>query len=181
MYFVCNHHDGDRRKLYVGSNQANWKPLYAIWGIRRADRDRRLETYIPLARNAFYALKRAEEKAENEITLQNFMVELEPDHRRYLARCRAIVEMKKGPHPDFLGRTKEIGQAFSRTMKPHQCCYFCKGMMGYRVPHPFKREDIENYLCHVQSRGDYTHSCAEVEVSLQCSRNWMEHNRDWNY
>ena len=28
-------------------------------------------------------------------------------------------------------------------MKPQQCCYFCKGMMGYKVPSVFKQEDIE--------------------------------------
>src|SRR5439155_1275996 len=127
------------------------------------DRDHRLATYIPLARNAYYALKRAEE----EVILPNSMANLGPDPRRYQVRIRAIAAMRDGPHRDFLGRKTEIGQAFSRTMKPQQCCYFCKGMMGYKVPSVFKQEDIEDYICHIEWhwRGNYAHSCAGVEVS----------------
>jgi hypothetical protein len=42
--------------------------------------------------------------------------------------------MKGAPHPGFLGRTTETGQAFDKTTEPAQCCYFCQVMMGYKVP-----------------------------------------------
>jgi len=91
--------------------------------------------------------------------------------------------MKDTPHPDFLGRTTETGQAFDRGMEPMQCCYFCQGMMGYRVPAKFTEEDVRNYICYMdwRLRGSYAHSCAEVEVSLQCSQNWIANGNPGNY
>ncbi|KAI9784314.1 MAG: hypothetical protein M1839_002375 [Geoglossum umbratile] len=105
MFFVCNHVQTGGRELYVGSNQENWQGLPAIRDIRRADRDRRLETYIPLAENAYDALQQVEQG----VTLPSSMDSLDATSRLYETRARAIAEMKRTPHPDFLGRWTETG------------------------------------------------------------------------
>ena len=178
MFFACYHIKSGRRELFVGSNQADWGGLSAIGDIRRADRDERIRTYIPLATRAFYALQQAEQNVSLPVPVEG----LEPMAKLYQTRMHAIAAMKGTPHPDFLGRTTETGQAFNRAMEPAQCCYFCQGMMGYRVPAKFTEEDISHYICYVdwRLRNGYAHSCAEVEVSLQCSQNWVENGKPGN-
>ena len=176
MFFVCYHFTNGNRELYVGANQADWTGLPAIGDIRRADRDHRLRSYIPLATRAFNALQ----QAEKNVLLPDSMANLIDKAREYQVRIRAIASVKNPPHPDFLGRKTEIGQPFDKTMKSQQCCYVCQGMMGYRIPAKFKQKAIKGYLCHLQwhLRDGYAHSCAEIEVSLQCSINWLENGRD---
>jgi hypothetical protein len=81
--------------------------------------------------------------------------------------------MERTPHPDFLGGGTETGQAFDKTMKPQRRCYICQGAIGYRVPAEFLRGDVKTYPCQPdwRLRDGYAHSCAEVEVSPQCSKN----------
>jgi hypothetical protein len=173
MFFICYH---TNRELYVGANQADWTELPAIGDIRRADRDHRLKSYIPLATRAYNALQ----QAEKEVVLPDSMNNLNDKDRKYQIRVRAIASMRDPPHCDFLGRKTESGQPFDKSMKAQQCCYACKGMMGYRIPAKFTQKSIKSYLCHLDwvKRGSYAHSCAEIEVSLQCSKNWMESGKD---
>src|SRR5437762_2678915 len=112
------------------------------------------------------------------------MSNLENRARRCQIRSREISEMKiisaivegEVPHPDFLGRKTETGQAFYKTMKFQQCCYACQGMMGYKVPAQFKQKHVKSYLCHLnwEKRAGNAHPCTEIEVGLQCSRSWLE-------
>ncbi|KAI9776290.1 MAG: hypothetical protein M1839_000449 [Geoglossum umbratile] len=178
-YFVCYYVGGGQRELFVGSNQADWGGFSAIAEIRRADREYRIATYIPPASKAFRALQ----QAEREVVLPESMVSLEPLAKLYQTRIRAVAAMKGTPHPDFLGRSTEIGQAFDKGMEPMQCCYFCQGMMGYRVAAKFTEKDVRNYICYMgwKLRGGYAHSCAEVEVSLQCSQNWIGNGKPGNH
>ncbi|KAI9776304.1 MAG: hypothetical protein M1839_000465 [Geoglossum umbratile] len=178
MFFACYHIKGGQQELFVGSNQADWGALSAIGDIRRADRNERIRTYIPLASKAFVALQ----EAERDVNLPKSMESLEPMAKLYQTRMRAIAAMKGTPHPDFLGRTAETGQAFNRAMEPAQCCYFCQGMMGYRVPAKFIEKDVRSYICYVdwRLRNGYAHSCAEIEVSLQCCQNWVGKGKPGN-
>ena len=113
MFFACDHVKIGRRELYVGSNQENWQGLPAIQDFRRADRDLRLETYIPLAENAYYSLQQVEQG----VTLPSSMGSLDSPSRLYETRTRAIAEMKRTPHPDFLGRWTETGQGELRIVR----------------------------------------------------------------
>jgi hypothetical protein len=175
MIFICYHNN---QELYVGANQADWTGLPAIGDIRRADRDHRLKSYIPLATRAYNALQ----QAEKEVVLPDStsILKDEDKNKKYQIRIRAIAAMRDPPHCDFLGRKTESGQVFNKAMKAQQCCYACQGMMGYRIPAKFKHKSIESYLCHLDwvKRSGYAHSCAEIEVSLQCSKNWLESGRD---
>jgi hypothetical protein len=54
--------------------------------------------------------------------------------------------MKRTPHPDFLGKWTETGQAFERTMKARQCCYICQGTMAYTVPAVLRERRHEQSL-----------------------------------
>ncbi|KAI9776168.1 MAG: hypothetical protein M1839_000584 [Geoglossum umbratile] len=179
MFFICYHTANGNREIYVGANQADWAGLPAIDDIRRADRDYRLEPYIPFATRAFNALQQSEET----VILPNSMNSLESKARAYQVRVRAIAMMRDPPHPDFLGRKTEVGQPFDKNMKSQQCCYACQGMMGYEIPAEFKPKAVKSYLCHLDwsKREGYAHSCAEIEVSLQCSKNWMENGEDMKH
>lgn len=180
MFFICCHgFNGKNANLYVGACQPDWSGLEAVGEIRRADRDHQLERYIPSATQAYNALQRAEANA----VLPNSMQALTGNPRIFQIRRRAIAEMKDGPHPSFLGRTTELGQAFDNTGKACQCCYVCQGMMGYQVATTFKEKQIKDYLCHFQweLRDGYSHSCAEIKTSLQCSINWLEHGKTANH
>src|SRR5579862_3609160 len=108
---------------YSLASQANWTGLPEIGRIRREDRDFRLSSYIPLATRALNALRQAEEN----VVLPTSMTNLPKKDKGLQVRIRAIATMRNPPHPDFLGRTKEIGQAFDRSMEAQQCCYACKG------------------------------------------------------
>ncbi|KAI9866156.1 MAG: hypothetical protein M1813_001717 [Trichoglossum hirsutum] len=77
--------------------------LSATGDIRRADRDHRIATYIPLASKAFYALQ----QAERESVLPESIAGLKPIAKPYQTRIRAIAAMKGTSHPDFLGRTTD--------------------------------------------------------------------------
>ncbi|KAH0565680.1 hypothetical protein GP486_000920 [Trichoglossum hirsutum] len=179
MFFVCYHNIGGNRELFVGASQANWTGLPEIGRIRREDRDLRLSSYIPLATRALNALRQTEENA----VLPMSMASLPKKAKEYQVRMRAIAAMINPPHPDFLGRTREIGQPFDRAMRAQQCCYACKGMMGYRVPAEFSQDSVESNLRDFswKNRGNYPHSCAEVEASLQCSSYWMKNGKDVKY
>jgi hypothetical protein len=179
MFFVCYHSANGNQELFVGADQANWTGLPTIGQIRREDRDLRLSSYSPLATRAYNALRQAEENA----ILPASMANLPDKAKTYQVRMRAIAAMKTGPHPDFLGRVTEVGRAFDKTMKAQQCRYACKRMMEYRVLGNFTQNSIEDNLCNFgwENRGDYPHSCAEVEVSLQCSRHWVEKGRGARY
>jgi hypothetical protein len=120
----------------VGASQANWTELLAIGCIRRKDRDDRLSSYILLTTRAFNALRQAEENVVLPVSMRNLL----KTPKGYQVRIRAIAAMRDPPHPDFLGRTTEVGQAFDKTMRSQQCCYACKGMMGYRVPAGFSQD-----------------------------------------
>ncbi|KAI9778953.1 MAG: hypothetical protein M1839_007764 [Geoglossum umbratile] len=126
------HTANGNRELFVGASQENWTGLPAIGRIRREDRDYRLSSHIPLTTRAFNALRQAEEDVVLPVSMRNLPKKL----KGYQVRIRAIAAMRNS-HPDFLGRTTEVGQAFDKTMQPQQCCYACKGMMGYRIPAEF--------------------------------------------
>ncbi|KAI9868510.1 MAG: hypothetical protein M1813_005954 [Trichoglossum hirsutum] len=179
MFFVCCHTANGNRELFVGASQANWTGLPAIGRIRRKDRDDRLSSYIPLTTRAFNALRQAEENVVLPVSMRN----LPKTPKGYQVRIRAIAAMRDPPHPDFLGRTTEVGQAFDKTMRSQQCCYACKGMMGYRVPAGFSQDAVMTNLRDFcwKSMGNYTHACAEAEVSLQCSMHWVENGRGVKY
>jgi hypothetical protein len=180
MYFVCYHRRrSDNAPFFVGANEADWRGLGAIKRIRRKDRDHRVEAYIPLAKKAYDALHEAEQKAE----LPPSYATYPEDRRRYEKRRRAVVTMRgylEPPHPDFLGRQNEYGQAFNGTMKVLQCCYACQGMMGYKIPASFSDEDVEKTLLHFDwiKRHGYAHSCAEISVCLQCASEYEREGRD---
>jgi hypothetical protein len=55
--------------------------------------------------------------------------------------------------------------------------------MGYRVLAEFTEKDASSYICYMdwRLRAGYAHSCAEVEVSLQCSQSWVENGKAGNY
>lgn len=72
-------------KIFVGTNQANWRGFPEIDEIRRADRDHRLQAYIPLAERAFQGTTKPRENTE-----------------------RGNKEMKSPSLPDCLVRTTEI-------------------------------------------------------------------------
>ncbi|KAI9764143.1 MAG: hypothetical protein M1839_006042 [Geoglossum umbratile] len=179
MFFVCYHIANGNRELFVGASQENWTGLPAIGRIRREDRDWRLNSYIPLTTRAFNALRQAEEN----VVLPASMRNLPKKRKGYQVRTRAVAAMRDPPHPDFLGRITEVGQAFDRTMQPQQCCYACKGMMGYKVPAEFSQEAIETNLRDFcwKSMGDYTHACAETGVSIQCSVHWIKNGIDMKF
>jgi hypothetical protein len=94
MVFICHHSD---KEIYVGANQADWTGLPAIGDIRRADRDHRLKSYIPLATRAYNALQ----QAEKEVVLPDSMSILKHKDKMYQIRIRAIAAMRVPPHCDF--------------------------------------------------------------------------------
>ncbi|KAI9765296.1 MAG: hypothetical protein M1840_007495 [Geoglossum simile] len=138
MFFVCYHN----QEFFVGASQAHWVGFPAIGRIRRRDRDDRLHSYTPLTTRAFIALRQAERNVVLPVSMENLRKKL----KGYQIRIRAIAAMRDLPHPDFLGRMTEVGQAFDKAMQPQQCCYACKGMMGYRIPAEFPQEDIKTNL-----------------------------------
>ncbi|KAH0559656.1 hypothetical protein GP486_003828 [Trichoglossum hirsutum] len=169
VFFICRHPTTDGSyEFYVGSSKANWGGLSAIGDIRRRDRDDRLDAYIPFAEEAYNALKKVEKEAEDSIPERG---------NTYEIRRQAIVKMRK--ESAFLGRTTETGQAFDKSMNPRQCCYVCQGMMGYRTPAVFEQQEIKTNLCQFDwdRRRGYAHSCAEIDVSLQCSINWEQNSK----
>jgi hypothetical protein len=172
MFFVCHHTSTNGiRELYVGANLADWEGLPAVTKIRKDDRNYRLSAYNSLATKAYQALYEAEQR----IVLPASMSGLGYNEQLYQKRFRAVAAMKEGPHPDFLGRKSETGQPFDKQLKPQQCCYACQGMIGYQVPTTFAPEHIKSYLCHFNwaRRGGNALACAEIEASLQCSRDWQ--------
>ncbi|KAI9761452.1 MAG: hypothetical protein M1840_001796 [Geoglossum simile] len=174
MFFACYHTSNGIRRLFVGASQENWTGLPEIGNIRRADRDERLRFYIPYTVTAYNALHHAEEG----VVLPASDTNLKKKKKTYRIRTEAIGAIKT--HPDFLGRVTEVGQAFDRTMKSRQCCYACKGMMGYRTPAQFDQSAVEENLCD-SKWGDYTHACAEIGTSIQCSHHWYENGKSIKY
>ncbi|KAI9779350.1 MAG: hypothetical protein M1839_007458 [Geoglossum umbratile] len=155
MFFVCYHTTNGNRELFVGTSQANWTGLLAIGHIRWEDRDYRLSSYIPLTTRAFNALRQAEENVVLPVSMRNLPKKL----KGYQTRIRAIAAMRDS-HPNFLGRMTEVGRAFDKTMQPQQCCYACKGMMGYGIPAEFSPDAIQTNLRDFcwKSIDDYTHT-----------------------
>ncbi|KAI9856121.1 MAG: hypothetical protein M1813_009239 [Trichoglossum hirsutum] len=165
VFFICNHPTTAGSRFYVGSSKENWGAFSEIGDIRRRDRDDRLRAYISLAEKAFYTLKMVEEKFANHAKFG------EPI---YETRSKAIIAMRRDH--DFLGRTTETGQAFDKSMEPRECCYVCQGMVGYKTLAKFTQKQIRGNLQQFlwNKRGSYTHSCAEIDVSLQCSIDWQK-------
>lgn len=181
MLFVCFHGNpssiGKRARFHVGGNEENWGTLVEIAEIRRHDRDYRLKDYVPFAQGAFNALKGLEDVVRSECPNAN------TEDRDTVAamRLKAIEGMRL--HRAFLGRTLEDGQAFTSSGQAAQCCYLCRGMMGYRVHMKIKNRDVKAYLHRFDwaARQGYAHSCAEIAVSFQCAIEWTNTGHDANH
>ncbi|KAI9781089.1 MAG: hypothetical protein M1839_006367 [Geoglossum umbratile] len=92
MFFVCRHDQSGVQKLFVGSSKADWEGLPAIGKIRKKDRDHRLRSYTPLAKEAFRALKKAEDMVMATSGLN-------PKTSLYEIRQRAIEKMRGTDSP----------------------------------------------------------------------------------
>lgn len=177
MFFFCYHKATSRAPFILGANQENWGGLEPIQAIRREDRDHRLATYATLVEEAFNALRETEDAVGLPDGLHGKPGQIQLSETRKLA----IKYMRE--NPAFLGRSLEIGQAFDGKLRSKQCCYACKGMMGYLVTaNSFKEKDVEKYLCHFNwvKRGGYAISCAEIAARAQCAQHWQMYHRKSN-
>lgn len=117
MFFICLHKSTARAPFFVDASQENWQGADEIKRIRRKARNTRLCSYEPLALSASRALRDVETSVvlpeEFEGKSENIIL-----HER---RVRASQAIRKNGH--FLGRTADIGQAFDRHLRAHQCCY----------------------------------------------------------
>lgn len=161
MFFICYHAETSLALFLVDANGGRHgrADVLETAAIRREYRDKRLEKYLPLAQEAFQALRKTE-----------IEVAAEGNGKPEDICAQAVHNMRGNPH--FLGRMNETGQAIDGSnFKPHPCCYACKGMMGYIIPGKFKPSREKSYLRHFNwdMRGDYAHSCAEFDASLQCA------------
>ncbi|KAH6665730.1 hypothetical protein B0J14DRAFT_679062 [Halenospora varia] len=164
MFFACIHTFPDKpAEVFLGANSENWTGLPTVGRLQRKIRDHKLENYIEKTRSAFEKLRELEN--EEEIRLQTTAPTLAPKARQLKARKAAIIRMRD--QPEFLGRTTETGQAFLHTLQVRQCCYACKGMMGYMVPMIITKErDINTYLLTFDwvKRDGFVHACAETAI-----------------
>jgi hypothetical protein len=134
MFFVCLHPaipgtSGLRLLFHVGGDEEDLGSSKGITQVRKEQRDCRLMDYIPSARDAFNALYNTEQTILRD---RRALPSTESVGMRVTAlRVEAIQKMR--PHPTFLGRTREDGQAFNRLGSASKCCYVCKGMMGYNT------------------------------------------------
>lgn len=180
MFFVCRHKSPTTSitEVYLGANEEDWGDFESIGQLRRRDRDHKLSTYTVKAQNAFRMLRDTEQAQVAKVDPG-----LPPTKRKEISRKEAILSTRL--HPDFLVRTTELGQAFTKALQLQQCCFACKGMMGYQVAETtkWKEKQITKYLCHFDwvKRGDYAHSCAEIAVSQLCSGNHLSEGRMFNY
>lgn len=70
IFFVCNYPSTDRtHKFFIEANEANWENIKQIAGIRRANKEARLFSYIPFAEKASATLQEIEEKLLEENNL----------------------------------------------------------------------------------------------------------------
>lgn len=180
MFFVCRHESPSTliTEFHFGASQEEWEGLIAVEELRRRDRDHKVSTYIECAQKAFIMLRETE-VAE----LAKTDPELDPKERKAISRKEAIIATRS--HPDFLGRTTEVGQAFSKDLHLQQCCFVCQGMMGYQVAAAakWKKKQVASYQCHFDwlKRAGYAHSCAEIAVSQLCAGNHLSEGREFNY
>lgn len=176
MFFLCHHMTTSRAPFIVGASQENWVGIESIKDIRRSDRDHRVARYATLAEESYTALRKAEETVELPDEFQD-----KPSEVR-LCEARKLAIAKMRTNPVFLGRTLEAGQAFDSKLRAKKCCYVCQGMMGYKVPMIFAKQDVDTYLCHFNwtKRGGYAVSCAEIVASAQCSQQWQIYHQNAN-
>lgn len=124
MFFFSRHKTTSRSPFILGDNQENWGGIEPIQTIRREDRDHRLATYTTLAEEALNALREIEDAVELPDGLHGKPRQIQ------LSETRMLVIKYMRENSAFLGRSLEIGQAFDGKLRPKQCCYACKGMMG---------------------------------------------------
>jgi hypothetical protein len=145
-------------RLVLGAADVNWKSkfLYSeAKGITRKMRDYRLAGILNQALRAFRTLKSNEDA--------------QPHSQSLAMKRRAAIQEMRATDALITGNVT-LRQAFKpavwKVMLP---CYFCQGMMGCTPAVEFSDDVKETNLTSARwdLRGDYAHSCAEIEVQLK--------------
>jgi len=145
MYLACaSHLDSETGQSIVcfGANsrswdKGNWPALPNMVKYDRELRNLRLASYQAMADQAFNKLRQVDEEAHRNAGAS---VAKRVSELRNLA-----IEKMRADSINLLGRTREVGQAYSFDFERTKCCYFCRGMTGYSTAKHFPQGDLDRY------------------------------------